>query len=117
MEVVPQNKGVKLAQPPDNSCIAGLVKPAPMPLSVIVGLVVWATNLYHISYITVPAQSGATIVGAELVAAYTSSVVFTHVVAEVSVIAPEQALLAGAASVTHISKPQPEPVAAVFAFL
>lgn len=37
------------------------VKLAPILLRVIVGLVVWATNRYHTSLVTVPAQSGAVI--------------------------------------------------------
>ena len=79
----------------------GLVKPAPRLLNVIVGLEDCATNLYHISYATAPAQS-AVIVTAVLVIPYTLLFTLLHVVDEVSVTALPQASFAGTGSTIQI---------------
>jgi hypothetical protein len=84
------------------------VKALPILDKVIVGLTVCATNLYHTSYATAPAQS-AVMAGAELVAPYTLPVVVVQLVLDVNVIAPAQALFAGAGSVMQTVKVPFEP--------
>jgi|SRR4029079_687633 len=109
MEVVPHIIAVWLPQPPDSNSIPGLAKLTPKLLKVIVGLAVCATNLYHTSYVTLPAQS-AVIVTAVNVAPYILLVTLLQVVAEVSVIALAQRSLAGAGSSTQIVNAAEAPV-------
>ena len=99
MDVVPHIMAVP-PQPVNNS-IPGLVKPIPKLLNVIVGLAVCATNLYHTSYTTAPAQS-AVIATAVNVAPYILLVTLLQVVADVSVITLPQRSFADGGSSTQI---------------
>lgn len=82
----------------------GEVKPLPMPLNVMVGLVVCATKLYQTSLTTVPAQLGAVIVAALSVEACILPAVILQVVPEVRRTAPAQLSFAGGGSVIQILK-------------
>jgi hypothetical protein len=83
--------------------MAGLVKFTPMLLRLIVGLVVWAVNLYQTSYVGETAQSPLTVID-ERVAPYMLPVTLLQVVDDVNVTTLAQSLLAGAGSSIHIVK-------------
>ena len=104
IEVVPQ--AIALSVPPqvplllEINSIPGLVNSIPRLLNLTVGLVVWATRVYHTSFTTAPAQSPV-IATPVRVAPYMVPVEFTQLVDEGKATALPQRSFAGAGSVTQ----------------
>ena len=101
--VVPQPTLTKAPQVPENTCILGVwaEKLAPTLLSVMVGLVDWAVNLYQTSYLTVPAQAAGT-PAAVNVALATVPAVLVQAVPDVRVTALAHKSFAGACAETNL---------------